>query len=107
LCFFPSLECSTPAPDTYWLEDRGPIDIEFSEDQSRLIISLPTCSFFGGLLRIVAWCSMFYAYHDYYLAVGMFVGKDQTLINALLLFPSRLIGMWLDDPLARAHADLP
>lgn len=34
----------------------------------------------------------------------MFVGKDQTLINALfLLFPQRLITMWFWDPDAPAH----
>jgi hypothetical protein len=34
----------------------------------------------------------------------MFVGKDQTLINALfLLFPSRFIAVWLGDPEAPAY----
>lgn len=37
----------------------------------------------------------------------MFVGKDQTLINALfLLHPSRIITVWLDDPQAPAHQGL-
>ena len=38
---------------------------------------------------------MFYAYHDHYLSKGIFVGKDQTLINALLLlFPHRFLTLW-------------
>ncbi|KAJ7288574.1 hypothetical protein C8J57DRAFT_1280764 [Mycena rebaudengoi] len=59
-----------------------PVDNEFSEG-----------SFFGGSPKTITWWrETFYTYHDYYLGLGMFVGKDQTLINALfLLFPSRII----------------
>ncbi|KAJ7118627.1 hypothetical protein C8R43DRAFT_1090993 [Mycena crocata] len=73
----------------YWVQDHGPIDNEFSEG-----------SFFGGTPRTVAWWRRtFYAYHNHYLALGMFVGKDQTFINAMfLLFPSRVIAVWLSDP---------
>lgn len=48
---------------------------------------------------------MFYAYHNYYLSLGLFVGKDQTLINSLfLLFPERIITVWYRDLLAPAHS---
>lgn len=40
--------------------------------------------------------------------LGLFVGKDQTVINALfVLFPSRIISVWLDDPEAPEHQTLP
>ncbi|KAJ7486447.1 hypothetical protein FB451DRAFT_1349901 [Mycena latifolia] len=96
LLFFPL----TGVPYTsskYWAENQGPVDAEVSEG-----------SFFGGSPRTVAWWRRtYYAYHDYYLGLGLFVGKDQTLINALfLLFPSRIIAVWLGDPLAPAHAGL-
>lgn len=73
----------------YWREDDGPIDAEISEG-----------SFFGGPPATVSWWSeVFYAHHDHYLHKGHFVGKDQTLINSLfLLFPSRIIGVWVFDP---------
>lgn len=59
-----------------------------------------TGSFFGGAPQTITWWrNVFYAYHDHYLSQGLFVGKDQTLFNALfLLFPSRIITVWLGDP---------
>ncbi|EKM81286.1 hypothetical protein AGABI1DRAFT_56746, partial [Agaricus bisporus var. burnettii JB137-S8] len=76
----------------YWTEDDGPVDMDISEG-----------SFFGGSPSTVSWWSeTYYIYHDYYLHKGYFVGKDQTLINALfLLFPERVFGIWLDNPDAR------
>ncbi|KAJ7288524.1 hypothetical protein C8J57DRAFT_1642508 [Mycena rebaudengoi] len=70
--------------------------------------SLNEGSFFGGSPQTVSWWrSTFYAYHDYYLNLGIFVGKDQTVFNALfLLFPSRIITVWLKDPEAPAHLSL-
>jgi hypothetical protein len=61
-------------------------------------------SFFGGSPRTVSWWSeTYYTYHDHYIRKGYFVGKDQTLINALfLLFPDRIFGIWLDNPDARS-----
>ncbi|KAF6761029.1 hypothetical protein DFP72DRAFT_30509 [Ephemerocybe angulata] len=63
-----------------WQEDMGPIDEDISEG-----------SFFGGSPDAIEWyASTFYAYHDHYLSMGYFVGKDQTFINSiLLLFPER------------------
>lgn len=60
-------------------------------------------SFFGGSPKTISWWSkVFYTYHDHYLHKGYFVGKDQTLINSLfLLFPSRIFGVWLNDPATR------
>ncbi|KAJ6584802.1 hypothetical protein B0H19DRAFT_927552 [Mycena capillaripes] len=81
----------------YWVQDHGPVDNEFSEG-----------SFFGGSPSTIAWWRRtFYAYHDHYLKLGIFVGKDQTLINAIfLLFPSRVIAVWLGDTDAPAHTGL-
>ncbi|KAJ7175706.1 hypothetical protein C8R46DRAFT_989772 [Mycena filopes] len=95
LLFFPIAGLPDPSL-RYWTESHGPVDTELSEG-----------SFFGGSPTAIAWWKRtFYAYHDHYLKLGIFVGKDQTLINALfLLFPSRIIAVWLDDPEAPGHAD--
>ncbi|KAJ7758556.1 hypothetical protein DFH07DRAFT_741680 [Mycena maculata] len=97
LLFFPIAGLPHPSMK-YWVQDHGPVDTEFSEG-----------SFFGGSPRTVAWWRRtYYAYHDHYLHLGQFVGKDQTLINAIfLLFPSRIIAVWLDDPDAPGHKSLP
>ncbi|KAF8627780.1 hypothetical protein AX17_006145 [Amanita inopinata Kibby_2008] len=72
----------------YWTESMGPLDVEFSEG-----------SFFGGSPRALSWWSRaFYAYHDHYLSLSYFIGKDQTIFNALfLLFPERIITVNFDD----------
>lgn len=77
-----------------WQEDMGPIDEDISEG-----------SFFGGSPDAIEWyASTFYAYHDHYLSMGYFVGKDQTFINSiLLLFPERFITLWKRDPLLRSQ----
>ncbi|KAK7048108.1 hypothetical protein R3P38DRAFT_2764149 [Favolaschia claudopus] len=95
-CNFPV--CRIPHPSyTNWQEHMGPIDGYFSE-----------ASFFGGSPHTVSWWrETYYAYHDHYLRQGHFVGKDQNLIFSLfLLFPSRIIAVWLDDPDAPAHKEL-
>ncbi|TEB38038.1 hypothetical protein FA13DRAFT_718722 [Coprinellus micaceus] len=78
----------------FWNERMGPIDFEFSKG-----------SFFGGSPSAVEWYSnAFYAYHDHFLARGYFVGKDQTIINALLLlFPHRFALQWRRDPRTAAR----
>ena len=49
------------------------------------------------------WARTFYAYHDYYASKGLFVGKDQTVFNAILvLFKERIITVWVYDPKAPA-----
>jgi len=96
LLFFPIR--GVPHPTfKFWNEGLGPVDNDVSE-----------VSFFGGTPKAIEWWRhVFYAYHDYYISLEVFVGKDYTLINALfLLFPSRFITVWLDDPLAPAHLDL-
>ncbi|KAF7346145.1 hypothetical protein MSAN_01841300 [Mycena sanguinolenta] len=109
LLFFPI--AGVPHPTMrYWVQDHGPVDTEFSEGAdlfskfTQSIYSLAG-SFFGGSPSTVAWWRYtFYAYHDHYLNLDLFVGKDQTLINAIfLLFPSRVIAVWIDDPDAPAH----
>ncbi|TFY80804.1 hypothetical protein EWM64_g3208, partial [Hericium alpestre] len=85
----------------FWTEEDGPIDNEFSEG-----------SFFGGAPAAIAWYrNLFYTYHDAYRARDLFVGKDQTLINALLtLFPSRFATVWLfgrDDLAVPLNAETP
>ena len=49
------------------------------------------------------WARTFYAYHDYYISKRLFVGKDQTVFNAVLvLFNERIISVWVNDPKAPA-----
>ncbi|KDQ56267.1 hypothetical protein JAAARDRAFT_59169 [Jaapia argillacea MUCL 33604] len=90
LLFFPMWEAPHDSM-RYWTESMGPIDNEFSEG-----------SFFGGSPSTVEWWrNLYYTYHNAYLfsKPPIFVGKDQTLINALfLLFPSRILTVYLNDP---------
>ncbi|KAK7444768.1 hypothetical protein VKT23_015085 [Stygiomarasmius scandens] len=81
-----------------WKEDMGPVDIDFSEG-----------SFFGGQPDAIHWWrNTFYAYHNYYLSRSIFVGKDQTLFNAILfLYSHRFITVWLEDPQAPARKGVP
>ncbi|KAJ3749378.1 hypothetical protein DFH05DRAFT_1476494 [Lentinula detonsa] len=96
LLFFPMWE-PPHASMRNWQDTLGPVDTDFSEG-----------SFFGGSPQTVRWWKeLFYLYHDHYLTEGIFVGKDQTLINALfLLYPSRIITVWVTDPDAPAHQGL-
>ena len=49
------------------------------------------------------WARAFYAYHDYYVSKRLFVGKDQTVFNAVLvLFNERIITVWVFDKEAPA-----
>ena len=65
-------------------------------------------SFFGGPPKAIDWYTRtFYAYHDKYLSLDVFIGKDQAIANALLvLFPDRFITVWYNDPIAPAHLQL-
>ncbi|KAF9222340.1 hypothetical protein BS17DRAFT_708690 [Gyrodon lividus] len=78
-----------------WSEDKGPVDTEFSEG-----------SFIGGTAASIRWWrEIYYSYHNEYLSRGIFVGKDQTLINAiLLLYPERFGTVWVHDPLTLANS---
>ncbi|KAF9470625.1 hypothetical protein BDN70DRAFT_821116 [Pholiota conissans] len=82
---------------SYWHEGLGPVDTKFAET-----------SFFGGPPTAIDWWARtFYAYHDYFLSLELFVGKDQPLFNTLaMLFSSRMITVWYNDPSAPAHVDL-
>lgn len=62
---------------------------------------LPIGSFFGGSPSTISWWrDLYFTYHNHYLSQDIFVGKDQTLINALfLLNPKRIISVWLFDPI--------
>ncbi|KAK7472360.1 hypothetical protein VKT23_000477 [Stygiomarasmius scandens] len=96
LFFIPTFKA--PDPDKKdWREEMGPVDIDFSEG-----------SFFGGQPEAVRWWRRtFYAYHDHYLNMGLFVGKDQTVFNSIiLLYSSRMISVWLNDLEAPAHKGL-
>jgi len=97
LIFYPMV-LSPPPYSRHWVESDGPIDIDFSEG-----------SFFGGRPKAIFWWSQtFYAYHDYYLfEKGLFVGKDQTVFNALFfLFSERFITVWQFDPQAPNYVGL-
>ncbi|KAF8161547.1 hypothetical protein B0H34DRAFT_857930 [Crassisporium funariophilum] len=81
----------------FWNENLGPIDNEVSKG-----------SFFGGTPKAIEWWARtYYTYHNHYLSLDVFVGKDHSLINALLLlFPSRFISVYPSDPSAPAHLAL-
>ena len=91
----------------YWKEDQGPVDVDFSEGRVSFasilkfahISTFYAGSFFGGSPSAAKWWSKtFYAYHDYYLSLSYFVGKDQTVFNALFfLYPERFIAMYYGD----------
>ena len=67
-----------------------------------------TGSFFGGTPAAISWFSRtFYAYHDHFLSLELFVGKDTLVTNALLLlFPAHFITVWHNDPSSPAHLEL-
>jgi hypothetical protein len=66
-------------------------------------------SFYGGKQPAIEWWRrVFYAYHDTYLESGMFVGKDQTVMNAILIVHAeRVVTVWHGDPEAPAHVGMP
>lgn len=65
-------------------------------------------SFFGGPPSSMKWFSRtFYSYHDHFLTLGFFSGKDSTIYNSLMvLFPSRFITVWVHDPAAVTYSRL-
>ncbi|KZV95188.1 hypothetical protein EXIGLDRAFT_672383 [Exidia glandulosa HHB12029] len=77
----------------YWLEKwkaaDGPADASWSEG-----------SFFGGSMAAVDWYARtYYAYFNHWRAAGHFVGKDQTLMNGIMLmYPDRFATVWNRDP---------
>ncbi|EJD39629.1 hypothetical protein AURDEDRAFT_116067 [Auricularia subglabra TFB-10046 SS5] len=85
------IQWTPPEHTRHWNESMGPIDIDLSEG-----------SFFGGHPDAVQWWYRAYlTYFTHYSDRGMFVGKDQTLMNSLLyLFRDRIINVWYNDPQA-------
>lgn len=67
-----------------------------------------TGSFFGGMPDAIDWWyKVYFAYHDHWIEKGYFVGNDESLTNALLLlYPSRIFGVWPSDPAAPAATSL-
>ena len=96
LMFFP-LEGIPDASMSLWTDSFGPINNRVSKS-----------SFFGGMPDAISWWyDVYFAYHDYWIEKSVFVGKDESLINALfLLYPSRFLGVWLSDPDAPAAVSL-
>ncbi|KZV84399.1 hypothetical protein EXIGLDRAFT_727272 [Exidia glandulosa HHB12029] len=85
------IQWTPPDHTKSWNESMGPIDIDLSEG-----------SFFGGHPEAVRWWyRAYFAYFNHYADKGLFVGKDQTLMNSLLyLFRDRIINVWYNDPAA-------
>ncbi|EJD40891.1 hypothetical protein AURDEDRAFT_39702, partial [Auricularia subglabra TFB-10046 SS5] len=82
-----------------WNATKGPADGSWSEG-----------SFFGGSLSAVDWYARaYYTYFSHWRANGYFVGKDQTLINGLMLmYSDRFVTVWNRDfeaPAARIPKD--
>ncbi|KZS94084.1 hypothetical protein SISNIDRAFT_410501 [Sistotremastrum niveocremeum HHB9708] len=76
-----------------WTDEDGPFDMGDGHSYS-------IGSFFGGQLDGISWYSKQY-YHalNHYFNEGHFVGKDQTVINAIfMLFPSHFISIWPSNP---------
>jgi hypothetical protein len=96
LMFVPISDLPHPTM-SFWTESMGPIENEFSEG-----------SFFGGTFQAIDWFyRVYYAYHDHYLSLEIFIGKDQSLVNSLFfLFPERFFTVWPNDPEAPAHIAL-
>ena len=88
LIFIPSSRGPHPSMK-FWTEAMGPIDNDIS-----------IASFFGGTPNAVDWFTRtYYTYHDHYLSLNIFIGKNQALINSLLfLFPDRFITVWAKQP---------
>jgi len=84
LLFFPMWGPPHPSMQ-FWSEGMGPIDNEGS--------------FFGGTTHTIKWWrSLYFDYHDHYLSLGIFIGKDQILIIALfLLNPHGITSVGLGD----------
>ncbi|TFY74123.1 hypothetical protein EWM64_g9889 [Hericium alpestre] len=97
IIFFP-LWWVPDSESKWWREELGPIDEVFAEG-----------SFFGGQPGAVRmYRTLYFAYHDHYLATPLFVGKDQTLINAVIyLFPAHFASVLLADWSAPAHRGVP
>ncbi|KAG7085437.1 hypothetical protein E1B28_002998 [Marasmius oreades] len=62
-------------------------------------------SFFGGSPSTIRWFnSTFDAYRNFYMSRSFFIGKEQPLLNSLiLLLPSRFIRVHVNDPYAPAY----
>lgn len=73
----------------WWRESDGPADFDFTKG-----------SLFGGSPKAISWYTQtLYAQHDKYPAEGIFVGKDQTLINAIMfLHTNKVISIWVVQP---------
>jgi hypothetical protein len=93
--FFP-LAGMPPASFKTWAQAHGPVDAEFSEGES-CSVWCPDADVRAqarfSVDRRALWRGGARPYHDhYYLAHGMPVDEDGSLVNALLLlFPSRVI----------------
>jgi hypothetical protein len=59
-------------------------------------------SLFGGTPHALDWfLDIYFSYMYYYLEKGLFIGKDQSIMNTLfILYPERFITIWNRDPRA-------
>lgn len=81
----------------YWTPAMGPLDARFTEG-----------SLFGGTPAAAQWWARaFYTHHDQFLSEEIFIGKDQSIANALaLLYAPRVLTVWYNDPEAPEHIAL-
>ena len=50
----------------------------------------------------------FYSYHDHFLQLGLFAGREDSILNSiLLLYPTRFITVWPRDPTSLARKGQP
>jgi len=94
IIFIPMWNPPGPEFET-WKEETGPLDPAESFSEG---------SFFGGRPRAVTrYRQLFFMYHYMWLARSEFVGKDENMINGmLLLYPEHFFSVWLYDRAAPA-----
>ncbi|KAH7107949.1 hypothetical protein BKA62DRAFT_680509 [Auriculariales sp. MPI-PUGE-AT-0066] len=90
------IERNIPSRFAKWQEDDGPLDALHDLNTSE-------GSLFGGSPHALEWyIDIYFTYLYYYLDMGLFVGKDQSIMNTLfVLYPERFITIWNRDPRAK------
>ncbi|KZV94285.1 hypothetical protein EXIGLDRAFT_611896, partial [Exidia glandulosa HHB12029] len=83
------IQWQPPESSRTWNESMGPLDIDFAIG-----------SMFGGTPKAMEWWNkVYFTYFYHYIDRGLFVGKDQTMWNALFwLYPKRFLTVWANDP---------
>ncbi|EJD44263.1 hypothetical protein AURDEDRAFT_65405 [Auricularia subglabra TFB-10046 SS5] len=89
------IEHPVPSHFADYQEKDGPIDERHNYESAE-------GSLFGGSPKALEWwMDAYFSYLRHWAAKGLFVGKDQSIMNSLfVLFPERFITVWNRDPRA-------